>query len=118
MKGSTTRVPAASRFPYALLREDAIWEREVEREMQTLFDPTKAPLFRVVLIHQAEKPLLFSSHITQSPMVCPWSPSSAPSSRLSPFNSPRHIHFRNLWMRLLVSRYTPCRIPASPSLTI
>src|ERR1700722_16541735 len=102
MKGSTTRVPAASRFPYALLREDAIWEREVEREMQTLFDPTKAPLFRVVLIHQAEKPLLFSSHITQSPMVCPWSSFSATSSRRSPVNCSPHIHFKNLWMSFLV----------------
>ena len=39
------------------------WEREVERELSTRFDPKEAPLIRVVLLHQANKSILiFTSY--------------------------------------------------------
>ncbi len=42
-------------IPLRVVEGDAAWEREVEREMRTLFDPTKAPLMRTVLILQPAK---------------------------------------------------------------
>lgn len=41
-------------IPLRVAEGDATWEREVEREIRTLFDPTKAPLIRAVLILQPE----------------------------------------------------------------
>lgn len=39
------------------------WEREVERELSTRFDPKEAPLMRVVLLHQANKSIaIFTSY--------------------------------------------------------
>ena len=34
------------------------WEREIERELATRFDPKQAPLIRVVLLHQPNKSIL------------------------------------------------------------
>jgi hypothetical protein len=42
-------------IPLRIAGADTAWEREVEREMRTPFDPTKAPLIRTVLILQPEK---------------------------------------------------------------
>ncbi len=42
-------------IPLRVAEEGATWEREVEREMRTLFDSTKAPLIRTVLILQPEQ---------------------------------------------------------------
>lgn len=39
------------------------WEREVERELSTRFDPKEAPLIRVVLLHQTNKSMaIFTSY--------------------------------------------------------
>lgn len=39
------------------------WEREVERELSTRFDPKEAPLIRVVLLHQPNKSIpIFTSY--------------------------------------------------------
>jgi hypothetical protein len=42
-------------IPLRVAEGNTTWEREVEREMRTLFDPTKAPLIRAVLILDPEK---------------------------------------------------------------
>jgi len=39
-----------SPIPLRVVEGNTRWEREVEREMRTLFDPTQAPLIRTVLI--------------------------------------------------------------------
>ncbi len=45
-------------IPLRIAEGDITWEREVEREMRTLFDPTKAPLIRAVLILQPEQAIV------------------------------------------------------------
>jgi NRPS condensation-like uncharacterized protein len=45
-------------IPLRICQDDAIWEREAEFEIRTLFDPAKAPLFRVSLIPGTEKTVL------------------------------------------------------------
>jgi hypothetical protein len=46
---------AGQPIPLRIAEGETTWEREAEREIRTLFDPTKAPLIRVVLIHKPEK---------------------------------------------------------------
>jgi Condensation domain len=41
--------------PLRVAPSGTTWEREAEREINTLFDPTEGPLARVVLIHELEK---------------------------------------------------------------
>lgn len=45
-------------IPLRIAAGGSSWEREVEYEMRTLFDPTKAPLIRTVLIHEPERAFL------------------------------------------------------------
>ncbi|TCR73371.1 condensation domain-containing protein [Rhizobium sp. BK376] len=57
---SQQRVPhfyrtSGGRVPLRVAPLGTTWEREVEREIATLFDPTEGPLARVVLIHESEK---------------------------------------------------------------
>lgn len=40
-------------IPLRISAPGTAWEREAEREIRELFDPTQAPLVRVVLIHEA-----------------------------------------------------------------
>jgi hypothetical protein len=42
-------------IPLRVAEENTTWQHETEREMRTLFDPTKAPLARAVLILRPEK---------------------------------------------------------------
>lgn len=42
-------------IPLRIATAGSTWEREVEYEMRTLFDPTKAPLARTVLLHEPER---------------------------------------------------------------
>ncbi|WP_162537996.1 hypothetical protein [Granulicella sp. WH15] len=42
-------------IPLRVAEGDTTWERESEREIRMPFDPTNAPLIRVVLIHKPEK---------------------------------------------------------------